>query len=297
MNTAEVATPVAPVTAVFAAPAKVPDAPLAAGAVKTTVAPTTGLLLLSVTNTFRGLEKATPGAAVCGVPLTTPRLAAGPATFVMVTVVESAPAVAEIWYWPTSVLAVAVTLATPDAFVTAVTADSMAPGWLAGAAKVTTTPGTGLAEASVTVAARVDVALEPATSDCGVAVSTIADGSVLVNEKVAVPPIPEAVAATVYVPPMEFAVAVTEANPLESVTAGIESTAAAPLLGTTVNVTVAPTAGPLTPSTLTVKGEANEALIGAVWTAPAVAVTDPGRGPMLVKLKAWDAPFIEAVTT
>ena len=91
--------------------------------------------------------------------------------------------------------------------------------------------------------------------------------------------------------------AVTDANPLMSVTARTESTAPAPLLGTTVKVTAAPGAGPLVPNTCTVKAAGKAAFIGVDCTAPVVAVTDPGRGPMLVRLKVFEAPLMEAVTT
>ena len=92
--------------------------------------------------------------------------------------------------------------------------------------------------------------------------------------------------------------AVTDANPLMSVTARTESTAPAPLLGTTVKVTVAFGAGWfMASSTLTINAVGNAALIGVDWTAPAIAVTDPGRGAMLVRLKGFEAPLMEAVTT
>ena len=96
VNTVEVATPVESGTAVFTPPAKVPEAPLEAGAVNVTVTPVTGLLFESVTKTLSGLEKATPGAAVCGVPLTTVKFAGAPVKLVIVTGPDSAPTLAVI---------------------------------------------------------------------------------------------------------------------------------------------------------------------------------------------------------
>ena len=63
-----VAIPVVPVVAVTVAdPPNVPLAPLA-GAVKVTVAPLTGLLFESFTVACRGVAKAVPTVAFCGVP-------------------------------------------------------------------------------------------------------------------------------------------------------------------------------------------------------------------------------------
>ena len=67
VNTAEVATPEALVTAVFTPPANVPEAPLL-GAVKVTVTPLTGCPVELVTVTASGLPNAIPTAALCGVP-------------------------------------------------------------------------------------------------------------------------------------------------------------------------------------------------------------------------------------
>ena len=96
---------------------------------------------------------------------------------------------------------------------------------------------------------------------------------------------------------MEFAVAATEANPLASVTVGMVRTAPAPPLRTTVNVTVALAAGWFEAfSTFTVNAAGKAALIGVDWTAPVVAIIEPGSGPMLVKSKVFETPLIEAVT-
>ena len=68
VNAGAVAKPFVPVTAVTVAdPANVPLAPLA-GAVKVTVAPLTGLLFESFTVACRGVAKAVPSVALCGVP-------------------------------------------------------------------------------------------------------------------------------------------------------------------------------------------------------------------------------------
>lgn len=80
VKTAELATPLALVVAVFTPPANVPLAPLE-GAVKVTTTPLTGLPPPSVTvtcNAANGLLMATP----CGVPAVAVMLAAAPAVFV-----------------------------------------------------------------------------------------------------------------------------------------------------------------------------------------------------------------------
>ena len=68
VNVGEVAIPFVPVTAVMVTdPANVPLAPLV-GAAKVTVAPLTGLLFESLTVACRGVAKAVPTVALCGVP-------------------------------------------------------------------------------------------------------------------------------------------------------------------------------------------------------------------------------------
>src|SRR4029077_13070419 len=82
VNTAEVATPLAFVTAVFNPPANVPLAPVCAGAVNVTVTPETGLLLASFTVAFKLMTNAVLIAALCGVPPVAVIVAAGPAVLV-----------------------------------------------------------------------------------------------------------------------------------------------------------------------------------------------------------------------
>jgi hypothetical protein len=64
-------------------------------------------------------------------------------------------------------LAVAVTVATPEALVTAVGLDRVALAPVAGAAKVTVTPDTGLPAESLTVACNAVGNAVPTTVDCG----------------------------------------------------------------------------------------------------------------------------------
>src|SRR6266446_3436624 len=81
-NIAEVATPLAFVTAVFVPPTNVPLAPVCAGAVNVTVTPETGLLPESFTVACNVVVNAVPIAAFCGVPLVAVIAAAGPALLV-----------------------------------------------------------------------------------------------------------------------------------------------------------------------------------------------------------------------
>ena len=82
VNIAEVATPLALVTAVFTPPANVPLAPVCAGAVKVTVTPETGLLLASFTVACSAVVNAVLIVAVCGVPAVAVIAAAGAAVLV-----------------------------------------------------------------------------------------------------------------------------------------------------------------------------------------------------------------------
>jgi hypothetical protein len=81
VNTADVATPLLLVVAVFTPPANVPLAPVA-GAVNVTVTPDTGLPPLSFTVATSGAPNAVLIAALCGVPLVAVTLAGDPAVFV-----------------------------------------------------------------------------------------------------------------------------------------------------------------------------------------------------------------------
>src|SRR5712671_4443745 len=82
VNVAEVATPLALVTAVFAPPANVPLAPVCAGAVNVTVTPETGLLLASFTVACSAAVNAVLIVADCGVPAVAVIAAAGAAVLV-----------------------------------------------------------------------------------------------------------------------------------------------------------------------------------------------------------------------
>ena len=82
VNVAEVATPLALVTAVFAPPANVPLAPVCAGAVNVTVTPETGLLLASFTVACKVEANALLSEALCGVPAVAVIVAAGAAVLV-----------------------------------------------------------------------------------------------------------------------------------------------------------------------------------------------------------------------
>jgi hypothetical protein len=82
VNTAEVATPLALVTAVFVPPANVPLAPVCAGAMNVTVTPETGLFPESFTVAWSAVVKAVPIVALCGVPAVAVIVAAEPAVLV-----------------------------------------------------------------------------------------------------------------------------------------------------------------------------------------------------------------------
>jgi len=91
------------------------------------------------------------------------------------------------------VLAVAVTLATPDELVTAVVLDRFAPAPVVGAAKVTTAPLTAWPAAFFTVACSVLGNCVLTVADCGtapVAVMLAGAVAVFVNQKVAVTGVP-----------------------------------------------------------------------------------------------------------
>src|ERR1700752_4937675 len=91
VNTTEVATPLALVTAVFTPPANVPLAPVCAGAVNVTVTPETGLLLASFTVAWSAVVNAVLIVAVCGVPAVAVIAAAAPALLVRAKLAAVAP--------------------------------------------------------------------------------------------------------------------------------------------------------------------------------------------------------------
>jgi hypothetical protein len=192
VKTAEVATPLAFVVAVFTPPANVPLAP-DAGGVNVTTTPLTGLFPESVTVATNGAANAVLIAALCGVPLVAVTLAAAPALFVSAKFADVAPlALATTLYGPPAVaLAVNVAeVATPLAFVVAVFTPPanvpLAPD--AGGVNVTTTPLTGLFPASVTVATSGAAKAVLIVALCGVplvAVTFAAGPAVLVKAKFA----------------------------------------------------------------------------------------------------------------
>jgi hypothetical protein len=85
VNVADVAIPEAFVVAVFTPPAKVPLAPVP-GAPNVTVTPLTGFPPESFTTATSGAAKAVLILALCGVPLTTAMLLAGPTLLVKLNV-------------------------------------------------------------------------------------------------------------------------------------------------------------------------------------------------------------------
>src|SRR5450432_2569489 len=104
----------------------------------------------------------------------------------------------------------AVTLATPEALVTAVAPERVALAPEAGAVNDTVTPLTGFPDTSFTVAWRVTGKATPSRADCGapaLAVRLAGAAAVLVNWNWADTE-PEAVVTT-YVPAVMLAVAVT----------------------------------------------------------------------------------------
>ena len=290
------------VTAVVAErPALAPAA--VAGAVKVTVTPLTGLPPESRTIACNGTPNALPTEADCG----DPAKAATDADAVAVLVRENAALVAPFAaaateYGPAMLLAVAVTDATPDAFVMAVGADKMAVAPKAGGVKDTTAPGTGLLPASRTVACSALEYAPPMILDCGVPpVATINTGApgalVSVNAADVAPPATAAV--TAYEPAVPFAVGLTVATPdkLEIAVAD-DSVAPAPLPGGE-NVTVAPATRLPKPSrTVACSGLPNAELIAAVCGVPPVAETALGAPVVLVSTnKAGVAtPPTDAVT-
>ena len=174
---------------------------------------------------------------VCGVPAVAEIAAAAPAVLVRAKVAEEAPeALATTLYEPIVALAVAVTLAIPEALVTAVAAESAALAPVAGPAKVTVTPLTGLFPASRTVTRRGVVKAVPNTADWGVpplGVTVEAAPVVLVKENGVTTATPGTEAVTLKAPAVLLAVAVTLAMPEAFVKAvAADSAALAPVDGT-----------------------------------------------------------------
>ena len=139
------------------------------------------------------------------------------AVFVNVNAAAGAlPAVAFTVYAPAVAFAVTVTLATPDAFVTAVAPTIPAP--VAGPAKLTVTPGNGLLAASRTVTDNGCPNAVPAVALCPDPEFTVTVAGLpklIVNARVAVLPVnpaaPLYTASTVYPPAAVLAGTVSEA--------------------------------------------------------------------------------------
>src|SRR6202035_3258925 len=173
VNTAEVATPLALVIAVFAPPANVPLAPVCAGAVNVTVAPTTGLLPASFTVACSAAVNAVLMVAVCGGPPVAVIAAGAPAVFVkakFAAVATPETDAATLYGPPTMLLAVNVgAVATPLLFVVTVAEPPKVPlAPVPGATKVTLTPLNGLLLASFTVACNAVANAVLMTALCGV---------------------------------------------------------------------------------------------------------------------------------
>jgi hypothetical protein len=136
------------------------------GAVNVTATFGTGLPSESVTRATSADPNAEPTVAVCGLPLFTVTVAAGPGVFVSENeAVVATPAVSALTaYAPATVFAVAATVARPALFVVAGDATITADAPELGGVNVTATPGTGLPLESVT----------RATSDWANAVPTVA---------------------------------------------------------------------------------------------------------------------------
>ena len=308
MNTAEVATPLAFVVAVFTPLAKVPLAPLV-GAANVTTTPLTGLLPASVTVTTRGAANAVLTVALWGVPDVTAIVAGGPARLVKEKFADVAPvALATTLYGPPEVaLEVKVAdVATPLAFVVAVfTPPAKVPlAPLVGAVNVTSTPLTGLFPASVTVATKgaANAALTVALCPEPLVTATLAAGpTVFVSEKFA-EVAPVTLATTVYGPPaVALAVNVAEvAIPLAFVVAVFTPPAKvplAPLVGA-VNVTTTPLTGLFPASvTNTTNGAVNAVLIATLWPEPLDTATLAGGAPRFVSEKFAEVAPVALATT
>src|ERR1700688_4091715 len=123
VHTAEFATPLAFVTAVFTPPANVPLAPVCAGAVNVTVTPLTGWLPESFTVACSAVVNAVLIVALCGVPAVVVIAAGSPAVLVRakLAAIETPDTHAATLYPPAMLLAVnTAEVATPLASVTAV---------------------------------------------------------------------------------------------------------------------------------------------------------------------------------
>jgi len=196
-----VATPLELVTAVLPL-ANAALAPVE-GTANVTVAPTTGLLPLSRTTTWRFVENAVLMIVLCGVPAFTVMDAAAPEVLVRAKVagVLTPDTLAVTLYVPVVELAViAEDVATPLALVTAVlplAKVTLAPEL--GTAKVTVTPLTGLFPESFTVTCSADPNAVLMTALCGVPAVAVMDAgvpTVFVRAKLAGVVTPDTLAVT-----------------------------------------------------------------------------------------------------
>lgn len=229
--------------------------------------------------------------AVCGVPDVAAMEAAAPEVLVRAKVADGAPAALAITlYEPMVEFAVAVTLAIPEALVAAVAAESAALAPVAGAAKVTVTPLTGLFPASRTVTRSGVVKVVLNTADCGVpplANTVEAAPAVLVNENGVTTATPGTEAVMLKTPAVLLAVAVTLAMPEAFVaTVAADNAALAPETGA-ANDTAAPGTGlPCASLTVTCSAAGNAVLIGPVCGVPPVATIDAAGPGVLESAKA-----------
>ena len=238
-------------------------------------------------------------------------LAAGPGTFEIEYVAGVATPVTlpVTEYEPAVVLAVnTVAVASPLLFVVAVIVASpphlpVAP--LDGAVNVTVTPLTGLLEASRTTALKFVAKALPTCALCGVpavAVTLAAGPAVLVKAKFAGVATPDAVADTVYVPAVPFAVKTAAvAKPLAFVVAVFTPPANVPLAPVrgALNVTVMPFTGLVNASwTITCMFKANADPTCALCGVPTVvAIVEAAPAAFVSENVAGDAmPVTDAVT-
>ena len=169
-------------------------------------------------------------------------------------------------------LAVAVTDAIPVALVTADAADKAALAPTAGGENTTTTPGTGLLDASRTTTESGRVKAWLTAADCVPPAEIVIDTGEparLVNANVAPVATPAVLTTTLYAPDKELVVAVTDAMPEAFVVADkADKVTEGPVDGT-ANVTTAPGTG-LFPASLTctASGIENAPPTVADWFVP-----------------------------
>jgi hypothetical protein len=259
VKTAAVAIPAVSVVAVLTPPANVPPAP-DEGAENVTTTLLTAFPDESRTVAAILVPNAVFTCVLCGVPAVAAMLAAGPGVFVNTKFagVTPPPTDAVTVYVPAVAFAVnAAAVATPLVLVVAMLEPPanvpLAP-LRAGAVKVTTTPLTGLFEASRTVTCSDLLNAVFTCALCGVpavAAMLATDPGTLVKVYIAGVATPAATALTVYVPATAFAVnAAAVATPLASVVAVLTPPANAPLAPDdgAVNVTTTPLTGLFAPS-------------------------------------------------